>query len=146
MYRQLDKNLLNSNIFSTSSHIIVNVGPLTAESGSGVWGTPANFHRFSILASLLHQRCSTEVNQTLHDVWPSPELLHYVYILGAFSPNGILPCAKFTLSPSLAYLILAALLHGTRAVGVHQTLRCGSLMRQGSHPIQHWAVELSRWM
>jgi len=37
--------------------------------------------------------------------------------------NGTLPCAKFTLGPSLAFRILAALLHGTRAVGVSQTLR-----------------------
>jgi len=133
MYRQSEKKLLHK--FSQYCE---------REIGSGVWGTPANFHRFSVLALLLHQRCSTEVNQTLHDVWPSPELLHYVYILGALSPNGILPDAKFTLRPSLAYLILAALLHGTRAVGVHQILRCGSLMRQGNHPVRHWAVELSR--
>ena len=38
------------------------------------WGTPANFNRFRILASLLLRRRSTEINQTLHDVWPSPGL------------------------------------------------------------------------
>jgi len=51
-----------------------------------VWGTPANFNGFCILASLLHRRRSTEVNQTLHDVWPSPELVHYVYIFWAVAP------------------------------------------------------------
>jgi len=28
---------------------------------------------------LLHRRRSTKVNQTLHDMWPSPELVHYIY-------------------------------------------------------------------
>jgi len=43
--------------------------------------------------------------------------------LGRFSPDGILPGAKFTLHPSLHSPTLAALLHGTRAVGVSHTLR-----------------------
>jgi len=33
---------------------MVNFGPLTAEIGSGVWGTPANFNGFRVLAALLH--------------------------------------------------------------------------------------------
>jgi len=53
-YRQSEKNLLNSNIFSTCPHNMVNFGPLTAEFGSGVWGTPANFNWFRVLAALLH--------------------------------------------------------------------------------------------
>jgi len=63
--------------------------------------------------------------------------------LGLLFRNGILPGAKFTLLPSLRYPILAALLHGTPAVGVSQTLRHGIFTRQGGHPVQHWAVELS---
>jgi len=39
--------------------------------------------------------------------------------------------------------ILAALLHGTRAVGVSWTLRRGTFMQQHGHPVRHWAVELS---
>ena len=77
------KNILNSNIFSTCPHNMANFGLLTAEIGSGVWGTLANFNRFCVLASLLHRRRSTEVNQTLHDVWSSRGLLQYVYVLGA---------------------------------------------------------------
>jgi len=73
------KNLLTRNISSACPHSMVNVGPLTAEIGSGVWGTPANFDGFHILASLLHRYHSMEVNQTLHDVLPSPGLLHYIY-------------------------------------------------------------------
>jgi len=48
----IGKNLLNSNTSSTCSHNMVNFGPLTAEPeiGSGVWGTPANFNGFCVLA------------------------------------------------------------------------------------------------
>jgi len=33
---------------------MANFGSLTAEVGSGVWGTPANFNGFRVLAALLH--------------------------------------------------------------------------------------------
>ena len=39
---------------SRCPHNMVNFGPLTAEIGSGVWGTPANFIVFRVLAALLH--------------------------------------------------------------------------------------------
>ena len=53
----------------------------------GSLGTPVNFDGFHVLAALLQRRRSTEVNQTLHDVWPSPGLLHYIYtFLGAHAP------------------------------------------------------------
>ena len=48
------KNLLSSNISSTCPHNMVNFGPLAAEICWRVWGTPANFNRFRILAALLH--------------------------------------------------------------------------------------------
>jgi len=80
------KNLLNSNISSRCPHNMANFGPLTAEIVSLVWGTPANFSGFHILSSLL-QRCrSTEENQTLHAVWPSPGLVHYTFS-GALAPG-----------------------------------------------------------
>jgi len=55
-YRQSEKKLLNSNISLTCPHNMVNFSPLAAEIGSVVWGTPANFNGFHVLASLLHQR------------------------------------------------------------------------------------------
>jgi len=72
----------------------------------------------------MHRRRSTEVNQTLHDVWPSPGLVHFIYISGVSSlltefcqvQNSL--CVQVFRSP-----ILAALLHGSRAVGVSQTLQ-----------------------
>ena len=48
------KNLLSINMSSTCPHNMVNFGPLTAEIGSGVWGTPTNFNGFCVLAALLH--------------------------------------------------------------------------------------------
>jgi len=82
----IGENLLNNSIFCTSAHNMVNFDLLTAEIGWRVRGTPANFNRFRVLASLLHPRRSTEVNQTSHDVWPSPEQVHYIYTLGALVP------------------------------------------------------------
>ena len=79
------KNVLNSNISSTCPHNMVNFGRLSAEMDWRVWGTLTNFNGFR-LASLLHQRRSTEVNQTLHGVWPSPGLVHYLYIFGGACP------------------------------------------------------------
>jgi len=76
------KNLLSSNISSTWPHNMVNFGPLAAEICWRVWGTPANFNDFRVLASLLQRRRSMEANQTLHNVWPLPGLVNYIYICG----------------------------------------------------------------
>jgi len=86
------KNLLSSNISSTCPHNIVNFGLLAAEIVSLVWAT-------QLLASLLQRRRSTEANQTLHGVWPSPGLVHYVYNFGVLVHYRILPGSKFTLHP-----------------------------------------------
>jgi len=77
------KNLLNINI---SPRNMVNFGPLAVEIGSLVWGTPANFNGFRVLASLLERCRSVEANQTLHDVWPSPGLVHCIYIFRGSCP------------------------------------------------------------
>jgi len=97
---------------------MANVGPLAAEICLRVWGTPANFNRFRVLASLLHRRRSPEANQTLHDVWPSSGLVHYLYIFGGSClltefrhvQNSL--CVQVLRCP-----ILAVLLHGTPAAG-----------------------------
>ena len=81
---------------------MVNVGPLTAEIGSGFWGTSANLTGF---ASWLHyctdvaQRRSTKLCTMFGGLWG-----YIIYtFLGALAPNGILPGAKFTLRQSLAF-------------------------------------------
>jgi len=59
------KNLLSSNTSSTCPRNMVNFDPLTAEIGSGVWGTPANFNWFRVLAALLHGTLVVGISQTL---------------------------------------------------------------------------------
>jgi len=86
MYRQSERNLLNSNISYTCPHNMVNFGPLAAEINWWVCGTPAYLNGYRVLASLLQRRCSTEVNRTLHDVWPSAGLVYYIYIFGGCCP------------------------------------------------------------
>jgi len=44
---------------------MVNFGPLAAETGPVVWGTPANFNGFRVLAALLHGTPVEGVSQTL---------------------------------------------------------------------------------
>jgi len=51
----------------------------------------------------------------------------YIHFRGLFPPDGILPGAKFTLRPSLAFSYIVALLHGTSAAGVSQALRHGTM-------------------
>jgi len=46
--------LLSSNISSRCPHNMVNFCLLAAEIVSLVWGTPANFNAFRVLAALLH--------------------------------------------------------------------------------------------
>jgi len=65
MYRHLGKNLLNINTSSTCRDNMVNFGPLAAESCWQIWGTPANFNGFRVLAALLHGTLVVGVNQTL---------------------------------------------------------------------------------
>ena len=99
---------------------MVNFGLLAAETVSLVWGTRANFNVFRVLTSLQRRR-TPEANQTLHDVWPSPGLLHYIYIFG-----GSCTLTEFRHVQHVQVLrspILVALLQGSPAAGVSQTLR-----------------------
>jgi len=103
---------------------MVNFGLLMAKIDLGVWGTPTNFNGFRVLSSLLQRRRSPDANQTLHDVWPSPGLVHYIYIFG-----GSCPLTEFCPVQNSLYVqvfhchILATLVHGTPAVGISKTVR-----------------------
>ena len=140
MYRQLEKNLLNSNMPSTCSRIMANFGPLTAETGWGVWGTPANFNGCRVFPSLLQRRRSPKANQSLHDAWRSTGLVRYIYIFG-----GNCSVMEFCHVQVLRSRILAILLRGTPAAGVRQTLRRGTRngvteLSQTAPPIVGWAA------
>ena len=103
------KNTLNINTSSTCPYNMVNFSPLMAEIGLVVWGTQENSNRFHVLMSSLHRRRSPEVNQTLHDVWPSPGLVHYIHFRGLLLPDGILIGKKFTFHPSLAFSCIGSI-------------------------------------
>jgi len=146
----IGEKFLDSNVSPTCAHNMVNFGPVTAEICWRVWGTPANFNEFRVLASLLQRRRWTEVNQTLHDVCPSPGQVYYIYNFRSSCPvMEFLPvhyslCVQILRSP-----ILAALLHSTRAVGVSESLRRRMQgmelrnFRRGRH--RHSAGRPSRW-
>jgi len=53
MYRQSGKKLVKHRYLPTCPHNMVNFGLLTAEILWRVWGTPANFNGFHVLAALL---------------------------------------------------------------------------------------------
>jgi len=59
------KNLLNSDNSPTCPHNMANFGALAAEICSRVWGTPANFNGFCVLAALLHNFLAAGVSQML---------------------------------------------------------------------------------
>jgi len=94
---------------------MVNFGLLAAEIGSVVWGTPANFNGLRVFAALLQPCRSTEANQTLHDLWPSPGLVHHIFIFGGSCPVMELCQVQNSLCVQvLRFPILTALLHGTQ--------------------------------
>jgi len=102
----IGKNMLSPNMSSTCPHNMVNFGPLRAEIGSTIWGTPANFHWFRVLLEL--------------EVWHLYSLImvalcnradHYIFMLwfvmAALCNRGaiiFLPCSFFLLS-SIFYLL-----------------------------------------
>jgi len=82
---------------------MVNFGLLAAEIVLLVWGTPANFNGFCVLALLLQRRRSMDANQTLHSVWPLPGLVDYIYIFGGcFSVTEFCQVQNSLRPPSLA--------------------------------------------
>jgi len=64
MYRQSEKVVKQQYLLHMSAQY-GELGPLAAEIVSLVWGTPANFKGFRILASLLHGTLVLGVSQTL---------------------------------------------------------------------------------
>jgi len=113
---------------------MVNFGPPTSEIGWRVWGTPANFNGFRVLASLSGGQPTFVGLQCLAVSWVVTLYIHL---------GGSCPLTEFCQAQSslcvqvLRSPILAALLQGTLAVGVSQTLRRGIFTRQDGHPVRH---------
>jgi len=64
-YLEKLENVLSSNMSSRRSHNVLYIGPLAAEIGPVVWGTPATFNGFCVLAALLHGSQVVSISQTL---------------------------------------------------------------------------------
>ena len=66
---------------------MANFGPLTAEIGWGVWGTPANFNGFRVLAALLQGRRLPEANKNFaRCLVVSWAITLYMYTFGGYYP------------------------------------------------------------
>jgi len=84
----IGKSLLNSNVSPTCAHNMVNFGPLAAEIFSRVWGTPANFNRFRVLAALLHGTLVVGVSQTLRHWTRAPPMFGRATITLDIGPHS----------------------------------------------------------
>ena len=134
MYQQSKK------IHSTAISPLLNFGPLVAEIGWRIWGTQqisTGFTAWLRYCSDAAQRRSTK----LCTMFGRLRGWYTIYTFsGLLPPNGILPGAKFALRST----ILAALLDGTRAVAVSQTLRRSAdgatYIQQGGSHVGHRAT------
>ena len=124
-----EKNLLNSNIFSTCPHNTVSFDPPAADISWRVWGAPTNFNCFRVLASLLQRHRSTESTK-LCTMFGCLLGWYTIYTFSwALALDGILQHAKFTLRPSLAFSYIGSVTAGHNSsslAGVIQTLRRGT--------------------
>ena len=146
----IGKNLLNSNMSSTCLHNMTNFGLRDAEIGSVVRGTSANFNGFRVLPSLLQRRRSPKANHTLHDVWPSPGMVHYIYIFGGSCPQTEFCPVQNSLyfRPKFAYIGSVTARHSSSGrqpnfVASYKERNYGTLaegttyIRQGGHHVGH---------
>jgi len=67
---------------------MVNVGPLAAEIISLVWGTPANFNGFRVLAALLHGILVVGVSQILRVEQRAPPIFGRATITLGIGPHS----------------------------------------------------------
>ena len=114
----IGKKLLNSNMASTCFHNMANFGSLTAEIGSGVWGTGHPMQQLQRVSRLGSFTAPTSLTggqpnfaRSLAVSWAG--LVHYICIFGGCCPLTefrILPGAKFTLWPSLAFSYIASVI------------------------------------
>jgi len=100
------KKLVKQQYLSHTSSQYGELGELAAEIGSLVWGTLANFKGFWVFAAL-GPYCSDVAHRRPTNLCTIFDRLlgwYTVYTFwGLLPPDRILPCAKFTLRPSLAF-------------------------------------------
>jgi len=136
--------LLSINMFSTCSHNMVNFGRLAAKICWRVWGTPANFNGFRVLAALLQRRRSARCLAV------SCAATLYIHSRGLLPPDRILLGAKFTLRPSLALSYIASVTARHSSSGrqpnftawyqewnYRTSVEGATYIRQGGHHVGH---------
>jgi len=133
---------------SSHPHNMANFSPLTTEIGLPVWGNPANFNRFCVLASLLQRRRSprpTKLCMMFAVSWAGTLNIHFG---GLLPPDGILPHAKFTLRPSLAFSYIGSVTGTARHSSSRRQLNLAAWYTrngitepsQRAPPVFGWAV------
>jgi len=125
----IGKNLLSSNMSSTCFHNMVNFGLLAAEIGPVVWGTPANFNGFRVLAALLHGTPVLGFSQTLRR-WTE----------GATYIRQGRP-SRWALAHILVIIIAVLIFH---VLKIHRmTAFCNLLMEWLSHNVKSYTLYVS---
>ena len=84
----------NRNTSSTCPDNMVNFGLLMAEIRWRVWGTPANFKGFRVLAALLHGTLVVGVSQTLQHWTVLPPIFGRATITLGIGPHSSFICDK----------------------------------------------------
>ena len=91
-----------------------NFGPLAAEIVSLIWGTPANFNGFGVLAALLHGTLVVGVSQTavfnrgrhLYSAGrPSGWALAHILVLSSFSFPRLISAVADWMSTIFAHMV-----------------------------------------
>jgi len=85
MYRQSEKNVKQQYVLHMSPQY-GKLRPMNGWDPLASLGHTSKFQRVSSLAFITAVTSLTDANQTLHDVCPSPGLLHYIYIFGSSCP------------------------------------------------------------
>jgi len=122
----IGKKLLNSNISPTCPYNMVNFSPLVAEIASFVWGIPATFNGFRVLAALEHGTLVVGISQTLQ-CWTQGATYIWQDITFGTGPNSSCPVLS---SIFLSFFFFSLLNLSRHRLDVYQTSTHGVALVQ----------------
>jgi len=142
------KNVKQQYLLQTPRNM-VNLGPLAAEIGSGVWGTPANFNGFLVFVTATTSLNWGEPNfaRCLAVSWEAG-LVHYIYIFGGTCPPTEFCHVQYSLCVGLAFSYIGSVTARHSSCGrqpkfaewykEYRTFAEGNTyIRPGSHHVGH---------